>query len=96
VKVLTVQNFSDIKDGEIFKEYRNKNFHKCRVTMHAEFGPPFVNITKSVWYNDSENQHAYLDGWEIELLKIIGKSLNVSLDIIVGHEKEYRKDLPTI
>jgi hypothetical protein len=96
VNVFTVQNISDIKKGGIFKEYSSKNFHKCKVTVHAEFGAPFVNLIKSVWYNDSENQQAYLDGWEIELIKIIGKSLNVSLDIIVGHEKEYHKDLPTI
>jgi len=96
VKVFKAQNFSDIRKSEILREYLNKNIHKCRITVHAYFGLPFVNLSKSVWYNYSENQHVYQDGWEIELLNIIGKSINVSLDIIVGNEKEYRKDLPTV
>jgi hypothetical protein len=96
VKVLTVQNFSEIRRSGIFKEHLNKNFHKCPITVVATSLPPFVNLFKNVWYDDSENQRMYEDGWEIELLRIIRNSLNVSLDIKVGNKKEHREDLPTI
>jgi len=43
VKVFTGRNFNEILRSGIFKKYYDKHLHKCPITMHGNFGPPFVN-----------------------------------------------------
>jgi len=56
----------------------------------------YMNMPKRVRKNSSGYQDVYEDGMEIEMLKIIGNSLNLSLDIGSDEEEKYRKSLPAI
>jgi hypothetical protein len=49
----------------------------------------FVYLQR-VWKNGSGYQDMYDDGWEIEMLKIIGNSLNILLDIESPNKVKYR------
>jgi hypothetical protein len=53
-----------------------------------------VELPKRVWNNGSGYQDLYEDGWEIEMIKIIGNSLNMSLDIEASDK--YRTSPPAI
>jgi len=55
-----------------------------------------VNKPKGVWGKSSSYQDVYEDGMEIEMLKIMGNSLNLSLDIGWDEEEKYRNSLPAI
>jgi hypothetical protein len=55
-----------------------------------------MNPLKRVWNNIFGYQDVYECEWEIELLKIMGKSLNMSLDIETDNKKEYRTGPPAI
>jgi len=57
---------------------------------------PIVNMPKRVWKNSSSYQDVYEDGMEIEMLKIIENSLNLSLAIEPNVEETYCKSLPAI
>jgi hypothetical protein len=81
VKVHTAQNFSDIKRSDIFQNYYNKNFHKCQIRVYALTASPFVNHPKRFSNNHSRYQERYEGGWKIELLGLVEKALNMSLDI---------------
>jgi hypothetical protein len=96
VKVFKVRNFSYINKCEIFKKYHFKNFHKCTIAVEVVIVSPFVESPKRVWYNDSVYKDVYEDGWDIELLKIIENSLNMSLDIKSGNEEKRHKFPPSI
>jgi hypothetical protein len=96
VKVFTVRNLTDIRRSDVFKKCFDKNFQGCPIRVHLEINFPFVNPPKHVRYNDSYNQTVYEEGWEVELLKIIAKTLNMSLDIVSGNEENYRNGHPTI
>jgi hypothetical protein len=89
VKVFTVRNFIDIRKSEIFKTFYHKNFHKCSISVRVLTAPPFVNPPKRVWNNDSGYQDVYVDGWEIEMVKIMGNALNVTLGIDTVNKEEY-------
>ena len=47
----------------------------------SELSPLFFS-PKRVWYNQSHNHKVYEDGWEVEMLKVIDNTLNMSLDIV--------------
>ncbi|GFG37213.1 hypothetical protein Cfor_06114 [Coptotermes formosanus] len=96
VKVFTAKNLSDIRRSSLFKGYFGRNLHQCPVTVHVSVKPPFVNRPKSFRYNNSEYYNVYEDGLEIQLLKIIGTSLNMSLEIEDGNEEDYRNVTPLI
>jgi hypothetical protein len=81
VKVLTVRDFGEIRKRDIFKKYFGKNLHGCPLNVHVEIKPPFVYPPKIIWEKESGYQDVYEDGMEIDLLKMIGYSLNMSLDI---------------
>jgi hypothetical protein len=89
VEVNTAQNISDIKRSDIFQNYYNKNVYKCQIRVLAITAPPFVNFPKHISNNNSRNQEIYEGGWEIELLGIVGKALNMSLDIEIKDETDY-------
>jgi hypothetical protein len=78
VKVFTVRNLKDIRGSDIFKAHFFKNLHGCPLRVQVSIAPPLVNLPENVGHNDSK---VYKSGWAIELLRVIGKSLNVSLDI---------------
>jgi len=82
VKVFTVRNLSDIRRNDIYRGYFGKNFHGCRIQMIVREIPPLVNLPRTVCYNEFECHSVYEDGWEIEMLRIIGNVLNISLDIV--------------
>jgi hypothetical protein len=89
VKVHTAHNFSDIKKSDIFQNYYNKNFHKCQIRVQVFTAPHFVNIPKRFSNNHSRYQERYEVGWEIELLGIVEKALNMSLDIEIRNEIQH-------
>ena len=51
---------------------------------------------KRIWYNNSGYQNVYEDGIEIELIRIIGNALNMTLDIEDSTTIEYRQFTPSI
>jgi hypothetical protein len=85
VKVFTVRNVSDIRGSDIFRGY-DKNFQGCPFKVYVREMYPLVYPPKHFPYNDSYNQRVYEEGMEIEMLKVIGISLNMSLDI-AGYEE---------
>ena len=90
VKVFRVRNFIEIGRKDIFRKYFNKNLHGCPLNVHVEIKPPFVYPPKSIWQKDSGYRDVYVDGLEIELLRMIGYSLNASLDIEDSSRIAYR------
>jgi hypothetical protein len=58
--------------------------------VHVEIKPPFVNPPKTIWQKDSDHQDVYENGIEIELVRMIGYSLNISLDIEDSNRVAYR------
>ena len=94
VKVFTVRNFSDIRRNDIFKRFHDKNFHRCSIAVRARLAPPFVNSPN----NGSGYEDMHEDGTEIEMLKIIGNSLNLTLDIesYEDNKEKYRRSPPAI
>ena len=82
VKVFTVRHLKDIRRSDIFRGYNDKNFHKCPIKVFVKTLPPLVYPPKQVRYNDSYNQAVYEKGLEIEMMKLIGNALNMSLDFM--------------
>ena len=82
VQVFTVRNLSDIRRSDIFRGFYGMNFHGCLMKVNVRSLPPLVNNPRTVWNNISGNQKVYEDGWEIEMLRIIGSALNISLNIV--------------
>jgi MoaA/NifB/PqqE/SkfB family radical SAM enzyme len=96
VKVFTVRNLSDVRKNNIFKRFYERSFHRCSIAVRVLTAPPFVNKPKCVWKNSSGYQDLCEDGMEMEVLKIIGYSLNLSLAIDPDKEATYCKSLPPI
>jgi len=96
VKVFKARNFSDIKKNNMFQKIYNKDFHKCPIRVHVHTAPPFVYPPQCIWNKDSEYQNVYEDGWEIELLGVVGNALNISLNTAVGNKMGYPKNSPAI
>jgi hypothetical protein len=96
VKVFTVRNLSDIRRRDIFRGKFGKNLHRCPLNVYVEIKPPSVFPSKRIWYNNSGYQNVYEDGIEIELLRIIGNALNMTLVIEDSTSIEYRKVTPSI
>jgi len=81
VKVFTVRNLRDIRRTDVFRGYFIRNFQGCPMIVNERCLPPRVNEPKTVWNNGCDYQKLFNEGWEIEMLRIIGKALNISLDI---------------
>jgi len=96
VKVFRVRNLSDIRKNDIFIRVNNKNYHKCLISVRVRTAPPFVYPPERAWKEGSGYQNVYEDGWEIELLKMIGKSLNLALEIESHDKEKHRKSRPAI
>ena len=96
VKVFTVRNLSDIRGVDIFRRDFDKNLHGCALNVQAKIKPPVVYPPKRIWFNNSSYKDVYEDGIEIELLRIIGNTLNMTLDIEVETEVENRQVTPSI
>jgi len=82
VKVFTVQTLSDIRRSDIFRGYNYKNFQGCTFKVFVRELFLLVYPPKHVRYNNSYNQTVYEEGIEIEMLKLIGNTLNMSLNIV--------------
>jgi len=82
VKVFTVRSLSDFSRREIFRRYFDKDFHGCSIYAHVRNIPILVYSPGHIWYNDSNHQHFYVEEWEVELVRIIGDALNMSLHIV--------------
>jgi hypothetical protein len=99
VKVFTVRNVCDFRRSEIFGGYFDKNFHGCPINVFVRVFPLLVYSTGPVDYNDSKHQHSYVSEWEVELIRVIGKALNMSMHIVHivdGKVTESLKDIPLI
>ena len=96
VKVFTVRNLSDIRRSDIFRGHFGKNLYGCAVYVQVEITPPSVYPPKRIWYNNSGYHNIYEDGIEIELLRIIGNALNITLDIEDSTRVEFRNVTPSI
>ena len=96
VRVFRIRNLSDVRKNDIFKRVYDKNFHKCSISVRVTTAPPFVNEPKRVLNDDTGYQDVYDGGWEIEMLKIMGNSLNISLDIESDDKGEYRTSPPVV
>jgi hypothetical protein len=96
VKVFSLRNLSDIRRSGVFKGYFFKNFHGCPIRVRAIVSPPFVKTPTRFRYNYSYYYDSYEDGLEIELIRIIGKSLNASLVIEESKNTEIRNGTPYI
>jgi len=81
VKVFTMRSLSDIRRSDIFRGQLVKNFHGCPMRVNVRVLPPFVNEPENDNNKDYDHQKLFKDGWEIEMLRIIGNKLNMSLDI---------------
>jgi hypothetical protein len=49
--------------------------------------------SKHTWYNDSKHQHFYISEWQVELVRVIGKTLNMSLHILYIAEQKATEKL---
>ena len=87
---------SDIRSRDIFRGYFGNNLHGCPLNVHIDIKHPYVYPPKKIWYNNSGYQDVYEDGIEIELLRIIGNSLNMTLDIEDITKVDNRKVNPSI
>ena len=96
VKMFTLRNVSDISGKDIFRGHFVKNLHGCTLYVHVEINPPSVFPPKQIWYNNSGYHNVYEDGIEIELIRIIGNSLNMTLDIEDTTKVERREVIPSI
>ena len=86
VKVFTVRNLSDFRRSEIFRGYFDKNFHGCPINVFVTVWPILVHSTGHIGYNDPKHQYIYVGEWAVELMRVIGKSLNMSLHIVYQTE----------
>jgi hypothetical protein len=96
LKVFTLRNLSDIRRRDIFRGSVGKNLHGCALNVHVEINPPSVYPPKRIWDSNFGYRNVYEDGIEIELLRIIGNGLNMTLDIEESTTIEYRKVTPSI
>ena len=81
VKVFTVRKLSDIRRVDTFRRDFGKNLHGCPIKVYVRELFPLVYEPKRFCYKAFDCQYVYEDGWEIEMLRIIGNVLNISLDI---------------
>ena len=99
VKVFTVRSLNDFRRSDIFRGYFDKNFQGCPINMHVRKLPLVVYLTGHIWCNESSHQHFYVDEWEVELVRLIGKLLNMSMRIVYiveGKATEKFENIPTI
>jgi hypothetical protein len=90
VQVFTVRNLSDIRRNDIFRGYIDKNFNGCPITV-VEVDNPFMK------YLTGKYQPIYIREWAVELLRVIGKALNISLRMVtLEDEKENPINKPFI
>jgi hypothetical protein len=74
VNVFTVRNFSDISRSNMFRVYIEKNFNGCPIRMYeAE--------NRFMKYLTGQYQPIDIREWTVELLRVIGKALNISLRV---------------
>jgi len=76
-----VGNLSDIRRSDIFRGYNENNFQECPFKVYVRTMYPLVYPPKQVRYNSSYSQTVYEEEMEIEMLKVIGNALSMSLDI---------------
>jgi hypothetical protein len=96
VQVFTERNLSEIEKSKIHKNYIFNNFQGCEIRVHIREIAPYVYPPKIVWYKDSTYRKVYEEGWDIELLNIIGKSLNMSPNTEDNKKMEYHKRTPSL
>ena len=99
VKVFTVRNLRDIRRSKIFRGYFDKNFHGCPINVFIAELPILVYSSRNIWYNDSKHQYFYVEEWQVELVRVIGKALNMSPNIYRqsdGKDIKFAEGFPTI
>jgi len=97
VKVFTVRNLRGIRRCEIFRGYFDKNFYGFPINVHIGKLPLPVYSTRHIWYNESKHQYFYFEERYFEVVRVIGKVLNMSPHNVRhggGKNMEYLKDIP--
>ena len=82
-----MRNYIDIRKSDIYRRFYDKNVNKCSIAVLVLTATPFVNPRKHFCNNDSGYQYVYEGGWDIELLKVTGNALNMSLDIATENKE---------
>jgi hypothetical protein len=72
VKVFTVRNLSDIRRSDIFRGYIDKNFNGCPITVVIRENPFMRYLTRPY-------QPIDIREWNVEMLRLIEKALNILL-----------------
>jgi len=99
LKVFTVRNLSDIRKSEIIRGYFDKNFHRCPINVYIVELPFSMYSPTNIWYNDSNHQYLYVEESEAELVRVIGKTLKLSMRNVRhvgGKDMENIKYVPTM
>jgi hypothetical protein len=96
LKVFAVRNLSDLRRSEIFRGPIDKNFNGCPIQFLLTELPSLVYSTEQGSYNDSKFQAKYFQELEVELVRVIGKALNMTPQIVYFGKLEYKEILEFI
>ena len=94
--MFTVRSLYDFRRSDIFRGYFINNFHGCRINVYVREFPLLVYSTAHIWYNDSKHKYFYVEEWEVELVKVIGKAFNMSLNIVYLVDSKVTENLEDI
>jgi hypothetical protein len=75
VKVFTVRNLRDIRTSDIYKQYIDKSFKGCPITVIEKENPFTKYFTTPYQPNDIRERN-------VEMLSVIEKALNISLRMV--------------
>jgi hypothetical protein len=79
--VFTLRKLSDFRRSEIFRGYFERNFHGRPFNIYVIELSLIAYATRHVWYNEAKYQPAEFREGEAELVRVIGKALNMSLHV---------------
>jgi hypothetical protein len=81
---------SDIRRSDIFRGYIDKNFNGCPINVYVRNFTSLVYSTRTIWYNDTKYP-VNASEWEVELVKVFGKALNMET-LIKNHAQVIEYD----
>jgi hypothetical protein len=90
---------SDFRRSEIFRGYFERHFHGCPFNMYVIELSLIAYSTRHVWCNEAKYQPIEVREGGVELGRVIGKALNMSLHIshhVDGKATENLKGFPFI
>jgi hypothetical protein len=84
---------SDIRRSDIFRGYLGKNFHGCPINAFVTVFPLLVYSSRPIGYDESKIQPLDISEWEVELVRVIGKVLNISMHIVYIIDGKYPENI---